>query len=339
MSIISQYPKSLEVADMFCKDRSLYEGENPCPDWCAMPSSIMASLDADSIKKQAAVFEHYQNNPLFDLTAAILWSRNKMIYRFDSTLEKTLATQSIEGNIPTEALNYLPYPCVYIERDMNVGGYYDSKGFFAWLDWNDSASEKLLRLHFLCANNICIQAIVPIIGNTIQNSLLRVSNKTTRGRNSFTPEIMGQSQVLKAYAECVNLLLYLCSENPDMPDDAELRSRRSRDYHGNPKRSAAWDVGIRIGAALRKIAVPSYKSDNYNDEEPASNTKEKTSKRPHMRRAHWHSYWIGKRNSPSRKLILRWLPPTGVNLDEKGLPTVISPVKSSDIKEGVSFNE
>ena len=30
----------------------------------------------------------------------------------------------------------------------------------------------------------------------------------------------------------------------------------------------------------------------------------------HVRRAHWHHYWVGKQNTDERKLILHWIPPT-----------------------------
>ncbi len=37
--------------------------------------------------------------------------------------------------------------------------------------------------------------------------------------------------------------------------------------------------------------------------------------RPHIRRAHWHSYWVGKCNDPdTRTVVLKWLPPIAVNV-------------------------
>lgn len=39
-------------------------------------------------------------------------------------------------------------------------------------------------------------------------------------------------------------------------------------------------------------------------------------------------YWHGKRDSTDRKLILRWIPPIAVKIDDAELPTVIRPVES-----------
>ena len=41
-----------------------------------------------------------------------------------------------------------------------------------------------------------------------------------------------------------------------------------------------------------------------------------TRKKPHYRKAHWHTYWIGPRGR-NRKMILRWNPPVYVNYHEK----------------------
>ena len=50
--------------------------------------------------------------------------------------------------------------------------------------------------------------------------------------------------------------------------------------------------------------------------------------RPHVRRAHWHSFWTGKVGSEERRLKPRWLPPIPVNLDDPdSIPAVIRPVK------------
>lgn len=56
-----------------------------------------------------------------------------------------------------------------------------------------------------------------------------------------------------------------------------------------------------------------------------SESKSRNSMRPHMRRGHWHHYWVGSRdNDEERKLILKWVAPIMINvLDvEEDLPVV-----------------
>jgi hypothetical protein len=77
-----------------------------------------------------------------------------------------------------------------------------------------------------------------------------------------------------------------------------------------------WDIGMRIGAALRAATQRA-------ESEPAGGTH--ASPRPHIRRAHWHSYRVG----PGRaETILRWLAPIAVNVDDPGgLAATVRPVK------------
>ena len=43
------------------------------------------------------------------------------------------------------------------------------------------------------------------------------------------------------------------------------------------------------------------------------------SPRPHVRRAHWHSYWVGQKDQPeARSVVLKWLPPIPVNVQDAG---------------------
>ncbi len=51
-----------------------------------------------------------------------------------------------------------------------------------------------------------------------------------------------------------------------------------------------------------------------------SSESEGTTVRPHVRRAHWHSYWRGKLGD--RRRILGWISPLLINGDEAASPTI-----------------
>src|SRR5271157_6628010 len=64
--------------------------------------------------------------------------------------------------------------------------------------------------------------------------------------------------------------------------------------------------GISPGAALRQA---------LSEHEPSEPTGTHASPRPHIRRAHWHSFWVGKKDQPdARSVTLKWLPPIPVNV-------------------------
>ena len=341
--LLGKYPEMLKIADVFYRDRA--NTAKDCPAWCALPTgyivTAVAGTDDEQILKKVL-----ELTIIHELVAALIWTRNKMVYRFDGTLADTLAAQRLDGGIPSEIFDCLPYPCVYIERNMAIEGH-ETTGFFAWLDWGVKDNTRLLRLLFPQPNNKSIPFVLPISGGTINDGILELFNNyaISAGRKNYTAKDMRNSPMVQSFIGCINILLYLCSEKPDMPDDTKLRARRSRDTYGNPKRAVAWEVGTRIGAALRKAikseaeneALPDNGAVNGSEAENDSATtignEAKTDKpphsspRPHLRRAHWHSFWTGKRDGAERKLILRWLPPMAVNIDEAELPTVITPVK------------
>lgn len=85
-----------------------------------------------------------------------------------------------------------------------------------------------------------------------------------------------------------------------------------------------WDVGIRIGAAIRQ------KSASVEKGESIKTASGHSSPRPHMRRGHWHHYWTGPRNvSENRRLILKWLSPMAVAATPEDTPIVIHEIKNN----------
>ena len=125
----------------------------------------------------------------------------------------------------------------------------------------------------------------------------------------------------------LQLLLYLCSEEPDIPEIQHPRYRRkiSGGYQA-PKEAQVWDVGVRIASVIRKYKD---RKANLDNNEMIICEGNHMSPRPHVRSAHWHTYWTGPRDAsfPERKPVLRWLPPIPVGIDwKKELPTSIHPV-------------
>lgn len=103
----------------------------------------------------------------------------------------------------------------------------------------------------------------------------------------------------------INILLYLCSYEPDIREtvvskrqraDAKRAKKDKKDY---PEQ--VYSVGERFGAAFRKWTKDSV---GVNHESTSDGSRKM---KPHIRRAHWHRYWYGKRNSPNRELRLRWV--------------------------------
>jgi hypothetical protein len=115
----------------------------------------------------------------------------------------------------------------------------------------------------------------------------------------------------------VSLVLYLCSQAAEIKDAQDSKRLPARPQAVKtkkgmrlfpPDRPSQWEVGYRLGAALTRA---------LSEREPAEPTGTHASPRPHIRRAHWHSFWTGKRDQPDgRTAILKWLPPIPVNVQD-----------------------
>lgn len=110
-----------------------------------------------------------------------------------------------------------------------------------------------------------------------------------------------------------NILLYLCSYEPDIHEtvvskrqraDAKKSKMNKKDY---PER--VYKVGERFGASFRK-----WTAGKLGAEHSKSDGTKKV--KPHIRRAHWHRYWYGSRNSPDRELRIRWVHECECNFDK-----------------------
>ena len=124
----------------------------------------------------------------------------------------------------------------------------------------------------------------------------------------------------------VSLVLYLCSQAAEIraAGGGTRRPARPKPVKTKkgmrlfpPNRPTPWEVGYRLGAALRRAVSEAMPTPG----ESGSHA----SPRPHIRRAHWHSYWIGRRDqTEARSAVLKWLPPIPVNVQdvEELTPTV-----------------
>jgi hypothetical protein len=112
-------------------------------------------------------------------------------------------------------------------------------------------------------------------------------------------------------------MLYACSDEPDFLDVKPPRILQGRGPVKGDDLNVR-QVGLRIGTALRSHRRASVSSTGV----PQSTMT------PHVRRAHWHRFWVGPRNG-ERRLTLKWLPPIPVNVDKGEVEATVRPLRSA----------
>jgi len=122
-------------------------------------------------------------------------------------------------------------------------------------------------------------------------------------------------EIVSSLSAVVSLVLYMCSQAADYSGEKPARPRYKKTRKGlryfPPNSPHVWDVGVRIGAALRSAFAKAESTGRTGEGGRAK-------PRGHIRRAHWHSYWVG----PS------WILPLAINIENcDELPAVIHKVE------------
>ncbi|HEX6939337.1 MAG TPA: hypothetical protein VF158_07985 [Longimicrobiales bacterium] len=294
------------------------------PAWCFAP--LAAGM---AIASRGTASERFASWPLAErvrvgreaaiLTALAAWRMTKGVYVFDPDLLQALWLTPVTGSIPSDLLERLPEWCVYVPLDRD-----GLRGVWAHLESDANDGHAELRL-------------VTIAGGTLEPLAIHLGGSVAEGVESMLAagaalagvpvhnrELEVEARRARAVAEpIVSLLLWLCSERPEIEGRGRPGNPKPKRVKGALREFAApgprtWAVGARVGAALRAARGAAERAEG-----------EATGRRvrPHVRRAHWHTYWTGPR-SGEQTPVLRWLHPilvAGGDVDE--LPAVVRAVK------------
>ena len=313
------------------------------PDWCFVPVAGAYAVVSGGGERRVA-FEHSGHIGLVAGLGA--WRATQGIYRFDSTLYEALLATPIDGDLPVEVLHHLPGWCVYIETPGYKVFQDDLHGFFAFMeiDANSGAEELRLLLDMAMdpADPFVLSRGVTSIplhleGGGIAEALRLMAEQGAREAQAHgiavgEADLAPLAALDRVLAPLLSLLLYLCSASPDVTGQAggpwtpsappPTRTRRQGPRYYGPDAPAVWEVGTRLGSALRAAEARDPSADDA-----THGTGRHV--RPHVRRAHWHTYVLGPRSDvDTQKRELRWLPPIPVAVsDFDALPAVVHPVR------------
>lgn len=306
------YPQAWAQSDQFRADRG--HGLPDWPDWCYLPIAgwyAIVSGGGDNRANIATIGD------VGRLSALGAWRVTQGIYRFDPDLYAAIIDTPVDGDLPHDVLYRMPEWCVYIETSGMVWLDASLLGFFAHLEHDANNGRPELRL-LLDTDTALIPLPVHLGQWSLAESIRRMLDVASIQSGMAIPTKGATKPIAEAVEPLISLLLYLCSQNAEIGDGSRLpanpkpvKTKRGLRTFA-PDKPVTWDVGVRLGAALRKARVESVAGDGTH-----------SGPLPHVRRAHWHGYWTGPR-AGERKLILKWLPPIPVNVESPDdLPATI----------------
>lgn len=304
------------------------------PEWCFMPNSTYVHI-IKSYNFDLTTIQEIENGLMLSVFSK--WRVGQGVYRFDPTLYDSLIKTNLDGDIPSEILLKIPQWCLYIETPGHKLDTHEIRGCFVHLEYN--VHSKTTELHFMFDADDLNQgkfSFIKLGRWSLQDSI----NKAIDYESHGTPELLvnqikevrkhrdfilkSQSDVLRPI---ISLLLYICSINAEYngkesPFNTPAIKTKKGIRTFPPNQVKTWEIGTRIGAAIRKAVE---KSQNVICDLSQKGTN--SSPKPHVRRAHWHGFWSGPKDG-DRHLKIKWLPPIPVNISEfENLPSVIHPVQ------------
>lgn len=321
--MLKQYPDAEHQMHHFFGIRQELKAD--WPTWCYLPMAAVYAIitkGAPMEKARSIMAESIDDLP--KLTAALIWSRKKTVYQFDTTLSELLAEQAMSDNIPIDVLYHLPYPCIFIGQ---AGKLLDRAyaGYFAWLEYDVNHKQPELRLLYLMRDGGTASYPLVLQGDSIAEFWAATEASARKRMPDLMPDYAPGWPLYSAFASAINHILYLCADNADIKpiQGSGSSAKEKRNILSDPQ---PWEVGTRIGAAIRK-----YRTEGSYQEEAQEQPTEgqgHASPRPHVRRAHWHTFWTGKRDAADRQLVVHWLAPIPVNYRYDGeMPTVLKRVR------------
>lgn len=312
-----RYPQAWELYALFLNDPPM-----EWPSWCWCPLAGAYAVISQGSGRMLTLDESGDIGPLGALAA---WRGTQGIYRFDLTLLHALTETPLSGDLPTETLTHLPEWCVYVETAVPGA---DLAGFWAYLEHDAQDGHRELRLVLDFQSMPRLGQLVIHLGGSLSQGIadaVRVAriNALREGHGEMAPSLGdgGADEAAELYAGLVSLVLYLCSDEAEIsargPLPPKVVQGKKRPILPAAKAPVIHETGARLGAALRAAR------ERY----AASDESTGATVRPHVRRAHWHHYWTGPRDSPERRVVLRWLSPILVGFDEVPCEATVRPVR------------
>ena len=315
------YPQVWEYCDKF------QNGENGLPQWnnlCQIP--IAATFAVMDMYPKTTI-----NAGTFSAECAALysWRKFKEIYSFDENLSAMLMEQADDIEIPLDVLYSLPYPCIWIQATKETG-------LFVWFEDDINTHIMELRMLVISDDGTTTNLMLHLkqgwtISDGVKDAVLlaekflndsELQKQSAEYGMAINPKYKEEikynfyTEQYRMISQYIQLVLYICAENKDVQENEEQKAITSRPANSSQPKDVyreirKWDVGYRIGNAIRKYDAEKQRQGITHEGTSRSNTK-----RPHTRKGHYHHYWIGSKKDDSRRIILKWVAPMFINGDE-----------------------
>ena len=188
------------------------------PDWCIMPTMFPFLLLTHRYG-ESCYLTHMDE--MMTLASACIWRCSKGVYRFAPEIFSALTAQPLTGDLPTDILYRLPEWAVYIETPGLTYERHQMEGFIAHLDYNlFSRSVDLQFAMFLQGREMPKMVALPLGSGSLADAMDRVdqTDDMFMGHTEQRRFVSSRDEYRRTFSAMLQLMLYLCSEEPDLPE-------------------------------------------------------------------------------------------------------------------------
>ena len=270
----------------------------------------------DTIREE----EIEEKEKFFSLCMLAQWKLSKNIFQFDNSLFDVIK-KSINTKYnfpPSTCLDHFPYWSTYIDLPgspfliPNLGRVNTLRGLLI------TSSSSFISKSTLIANSVFFISKFyedKEVGTRVITFIISKDNKgfvtysLDDNLNFVNCEDIEDDNV---GVLSLNLLLYINTylqtiyneNNNSLPENPKPKRKSGKLRWQEAAKNTVWKVGTEVGERIRE----------YNRTHASGSH---TSKSPHIRRAHWHTYLTGPRTNPVP--ILKWIPPIPIAMPREEL--------------------
>lgn len=250
-----------------------------------------------------------------------VWKYNKMVYEPDYDFSQVLLNTD-KLRVYPEMIKHIPFNTFYLDFSKNVLFEYD--GFFVQVKVYDSGAIRIVSLptqsdySHIPLEEYEQEPTAYADAFWINPEMFSVENDTCYFDFDLHKDFLWTIDSYKTQwfigglsnfrLFLLQFLMYLSSKEPDIKEspDTICTYKASTILKNKFSEVRKWDVGCRYGEKIRLFEKKKKQQFGINE------SNKQNSRRPHIRKAHWERYHIGKGR---KDIITKWKEPVFVNGD------------------------
>lgn len=252
----------------------------------------------------------YYREIFWHMSMAYCWQITKPEYQIPTELLPDVLDSEFNGKLPLSVLKTIPHWTGYVDlsacpikhplpEEPTIEGIFLStvthwsgkEGLTIVYPYNDNGFPQTLFFPF--DEGLTLEEIIAS-DPTIVRAAKEYNIDTVKA-----VDILMRDGYRETYTKLLNVALFVAQEY-ELQDRADFRNT----FRLTQMKRSGKHYSLRFLNAHRKFPVG---VDYLEEIEKRKKGQKTTGRAAHIRRAHWHGYWTGARNSPNRQLKIKWI--------------------------------